>query len=140
MLGPYRVEEELGEGGMGEVYKARDTRLDRIVALKILPPAFAADPERLRRFEQEARAVAALDDPNILVVHDVGSHEGLPYLVTELLEGESLRQTLPAGRCPCARRSTTGCRWRAASPPRTRRASSTAISSPRTCSSPGPGG
>ena len=102
-LGPYEIVAAIGAGGMGEVYKARDTRLDRRVAIKVLPPEFAADPERLRRFEQEARAVAALDQPNILVIHDVGTHEGAPYLVTELLEGESLRDQLRSGARPVRR-------------------------------------
>jgi TolB-like protein/tetratricopeptide (TPR) repeat protein len=90
----------IGSGGMGEVYRARDTRLGRDVAIKVLPAEFASDPERLRRFEQEARAVAALDHPNILAIHDVGSHVGSPYLVTELLEGESLRDRLRSGSLP----------------------------------------
>ena len=93
-LGPYEIVAPLGAGGMGEVYRARDTRLGRDVAVKVLPREFAADPERLRRFEQEARAVAALSHPNVLAVHDVGAHEAIPYLVTELLEGESLRDRL----------------------------------------------
>ncbi|MBZ5588430.1 MAG: protein kinase [Acidobacteriia bacterium] len=82
---------------MGEVYRAHDTRLDRDVAIKLLPEEFVADPERQRRFEQEARAVAALDHPNILAIHDVGTREGAPYIVTELLEGESLRERLNRG-------------------------------------------
>jgi TolB-like protein len=82
---------------MGEVYRARDTRLGRDVAIKVLPGEFAADPERLRRFEQEARAVAVLSHPNILAIYDVGTHEDIPYLVTELLEGENLRDRLRAG-------------------------------------------
>ncbi|MGD1149010.1 MAG: protein kinase [Thermoanaerobaculaceae bacterium] len=90
----------IGAGGMGEVYRARDTRLGRDVAIKVLPAEFAADPERLRRFEQEARAVAALNHPNILVVYDVGTHEGAPYLVEELLDGESLRERLQGGALP----------------------------------------
>jgi len=85
---------------MGEVYRARDTRLGRDVAIKVLPPEFADDPERLRRFEREARATAALSHPNILDVHDVGTHEGVPYLVEELLEGESLRERLARGPLP----------------------------------------
>jgi len=96
-LGPYEIVAQIGAGGMGEVYRARDTRLGRDVAIKVLPPEFADDPERLRRFEQEARAVAALSHPNVLAVHDVGTHEAIPYLVTELLEGESLRDRLKAG-------------------------------------------
>jgi len=99
-LGPYEIVAPIGAGGMGEVYRARDTRLGRDVAVKVLPPEFASDPERLRRFEQEARAVAALSHPNVLAVYDVGAHEGAPYLVTELLEGESLRDRLRGGGLP----------------------------------------
>jgi WD40 repeat protein len=85
---------------MGEVFRARDTRLGRDVAVKVLPLSFASDPERQRRFEQESRAVAALDHPNVLVVHDVGAHESRPWIVTELLDGESLREKLREGRLP----------------------------------------
>jgi TolB-like protein len=93
-LGPYEVVALLGAGGMGEVYRARDARLDRDVAVKVIHSRFAADPERLSRFELEAKAAAKLDHPNILVVHDVGMYEGSPYIVSELLEGESLREML----------------------------------------------
>jgi serine/threonine protein kinase len=96
-LGPYEILAPIGAGGMGEVYKARDTRLGRDVAVKVLPPEFATDPERLRRFEQEAKALAALNHSNILFVLDVGEQEGTPYVVTELLEGESLRERLRGG-------------------------------------------
>jgi eukaryotic-like serine/threonine-protein kinase len=96
-LGPYEVLSVLGAGGMGEVYRARDARLGRDVAIKVLPTAFAADPERLARFEQEARAAAALNHPNILAVHDLGQHAGAPFIVTELLDGESLREALHSG-------------------------------------------
>ncbi|PWB70343.1 MAG: hypothetical protein C3F15_13930 [Holophagae bacterium] len=96
-LGPYQIVAPIGAGGMGEVWRARDERLGRDVAIKVLPAQFADHPERLRRFEQEARAVAALSHPNILAVFDVGTHEAIPYLVTELLEGESLRDRLKAG-------------------------------------------
>ena len=96
-LGPYEILDSLGAGGMGEVYRARDTRLGRDVAVKVLPQALAADAERLRRFEQEARAVAALNHPNVLAVYDIGTHDGAPYLVTELLEGETLRERLRGG-------------------------------------------
>jgi serine/threonine-protein kinase len=99
-LGPYEVLGLIGAGGMGEVYKARDTRLGRDVAVKVLLAEFADDPDRLRRFEQEARAASALNHPNILVVHDVGTREGAPYLVTELLEGEPLRAHLQGGALP----------------------------------------
>ena len=93
-LGPYEVVAQIGEGGMGVVYRARDTRLGRDVAIKVLPPAFAEDMERLRLFEREARAVGRLNHPNILGVHDTGTYEGAPYLVMELLEGETLRDKL----------------------------------------------
>jgi len=96
-LGPYEIQSPLGAGGMGEVYRARDGRLDRIVAVKVLPASFAADADRLQRFEREARSVAALNHPNILAVHDIGTHEGTPYMVCELLEGETLRDRLQGG-------------------------------------------
>jgi eukaryotic-like serine/threonine-protein kinase len=99
-LGPYEILSPLGAGGMGEVYRARDTRLGRDVAVKILPESFAADSERLRRFEQEARAVAALNHPNILAIHDIGEQGGAPYIVSEFLEGESLRAALDQGALP----------------------------------------
>src|SRR5271169_2730164 len=96
-LGPYELVALIGAGGMGEVYRARDQRLGRDVAVKVLPVSFAADPDRLRRFEQEARAIAALSHPNILGVHDIGQHDGTPFMVSELLEGESLRIILARG-------------------------------------------
>ena len=96
-LGAYEVVSLLGAGGMGEVYRARDPRLGRDVAIKVLPAAVAADPERLARFEQEARATAALNHPNILAVHDIGNADGVVYVVSELLEGETLRDALSHG-------------------------------------------
>lgn len=84
-LGPYEILASIGAGGMGQVYKARDTRLKRDVALKVLPESLAADPDRLRRFQLEAQAASALNHPHILVVHDIGD-ERAPYLVSELLE------------------------------------------------------
>jgi serine/threonine protein kinase len=97
-LGPYKIIALIGSGGMGEVYRASDTRLLRDVALKVLPPSFTNDPERLRRFEQEARAVAALNHPNIVSVYDVGTSGQVHYIVSELLEGETLRQRItPSG-------------------------------------------
>jgi Tol biopolymer transport system component len=96
-VGPYRVLGRLGAGGMGEVYRAHDPRIGREVAIKVLPAAYALDTGRLRRFEQEARAAGALDHPNVLAVHDVGRHEGVPYLVAELLAGETLRARLDRG-------------------------------------------
>jgi len=97
-LGDYEVKSLLGSGGMGEVYRARDSRLGRDVAIKVLPPLLSADSERLRRFEQEARAAAALNHPNILAVFQMGTYEGAPYLVSELLEGETLREPIRRGR------------------------------------------
>jgi len=102
-LGAYEIVGLLGAGGMGEVYRARDPRLGRDVALKILPASFSANAERERRFEQEARAAAALNHPNILAVYDVGKEEGCAYIVSELLEGESLREKLRDGRLPLRR-------------------------------------
>jgi serine/threonine protein kinase/Tol biopolymer transport system component len=99
-LGPYEIVSPLGAGGMGEVYRARDTRLGRDVALKVLPASYSADPDRLCRFEQEARATATLNHPNIMAVFDVGRQDGSPYIVSELLEGESLRTRLHAGPLP----------------------------------------
>ncbi len=99
-LGPYEIESLLGAGGMGEVYRAHDTRLGRAVAVKVLPASVANEPERLRRFEQEARAEGLLNHPNVVIVHDVGTHDGTSYLVTELLEGESLRKRLERGPLP----------------------------------------
>ena len=97
-LGPYEIVAPLGAGGMGEVYKARDTRLNRTVAIKVLPSDLAADAERSARFEREARAVAALQHPNICTIHDVGTTtDGVPFLVMELLQGETLQQRLERG-------------------------------------------
>ncbi len=93
-IGHYRILSLLGAGGMGEVYRAQDPRLEREVAIKVLPAGFAADPDRLRRFEQEARAAAALNHSNIIAIHELGMHEGAPYVVTELLEGQTLRDRL----------------------------------------------
>ncbi len=103
MLGPYRLVEPIGEGGMGVVWRARDTALDRDVAIKFLPPAYARDPERLARFEREAKAAASLSHPNILAIYGFGTHDGSAYAVTELLEGETLRQALGRGPLPIAR-------------------------------------
>ena len=94
----YEIIAPLGKGGMGEVYRARDTRLNREVAIKVLPAEFAQDADRLRRFEQEAQATSSLNHPNILTVYDFGTHEGNPYLVMELLEGEELRAQLEQRR------------------------------------------
>jgi eukaryotic-like serine/threonine-protein kinase len=99
-LGPYKIVALIGAGGMGEVYRARDTRLLRDVALKVLPASFTSDPDRLRRFEQEARAVAALNHPNIVSVYDVGNADGVHFIVSELLEGETLRQRIASSGMP----------------------------------------
>jgi serine/threonine protein kinase/Tol biopolymer transport system component len=99
-LGPYEIQSPLGAGGMGEVYRARDTRLGRDVAIKVLPEALANDADRLRRFEQEARTIAALSHPNILGIHDIGAHNGAPFLVSECLEGQTLREKLKSGPLP----------------------------------------
>ncbi|MGA2855921.1 MAG: protein kinase [Candidatus Sulfotelmatobacter sp.] len=107
-LGPYEIQSPLGAGGMGEVYRARDSRLGRDVAIKVLPEAFARDAERLRRFETEARAIAALNHPNILSIHDIGTYGGAPYLVSECLEGQSLRVALSGGALPLRRAADYG--------------------------------
>src|SRR5438128_9074329 len=99
-LGPYEILSPLGAGGMGEVYRARDTRLEREVAIKVLPTDFAKDADRLRRFEQEARATSALNHPNILTIYDIGTHDGAPYIVSELLLGETLRERMTEGPLP----------------------------------------
>ena len=101
-IGPYEIVGWLGAGGMGEVYRARDPRLGREVAIKVIADAFATDASRLRRFEQEARAAGQLNHPNILTVYDVGSEAGAPFIVSELLEGESLRRRLRRGRAAAA--------------------------------------
>ena len=99
-LGPYEIESLVGAGGMGEVYRAHDSRLNRTVAIKVLPTSFSADRERLQRFSQEARAAAALNHPNILSIFDIGEEQGAPYVVSELLEGETLRERLRNGPLP----------------------------------------
>jgi Tol biopolymer transport system component len=99
-LGPYEILGPIGAGGMGEVYRARDERLKRDVAVKVLPASFSKDADRLRRFEQEAQAAGGLNHPNILAIHDIGSVEGAPYIVSELLDGETLRSRLAGGALP----------------------------------------
>jgi len=99
-LGRYEIRSKIGAGGMGEVYRARDEKLNRDVAIKVLPAALSQDSDRLRRFEQEAQAAGALNHPNILAVYDVGMHDGSPYIVSELLEGEELREQLNDGALP----------------------------------------
>jgi eukaryotic-like serine/threonine-protein kinase len=105
-FGRYEIRSKNGEGGMGEVYRARDLQLGRDVAVKVLPSNYSSDEQRLSRFEQEACAASALNHPNILVVHDVGSQDGSPYVVSELLEGETLRKRISGA--PLAQRRAIG--------------------------------
>jgi eukaryotic-like serine/threonine-protein kinase len=93
-LGPYEIQSPLGAGGMGEVYRARDTRLDRTVAIKVLPDTLAHDTEHLQRFEHEARTLSTLNHPNLLSIYDVGTEGSVHYLVSEFLEGQTLRERL----------------------------------------------
>ena len=102
-LGPYEIQSPIGAGGMGEVYRARDTRLDRVVAIKILPANFASDADRLQRFESEARVLSTLNHPNVLAIHDIGAQGDIRYLVSEFLEGQTLREKLDAGPLPLRR-------------------------------------
>ena len=102
-LGPYEIVGRVGEGGMGVVYRARDDRLGRDVAVKVIPPELASDKERLRRFQIEARAAGQLNHPNIVIIHDLGTSDGAPYIVSEMLEGETLRPPLERGPLPARR-------------------------------------
>ena len=99
-LGPYEIESPIGAGGMGEVYKARDTRLDRSVAIKVLPPEFTTDTDRRARFEREARTIGGLDHPHICTLYDVGDHDGSLFLVMEHLSGQTLAERLSKGPPP----------------------------------------
>ena len=99
-LGPYEIIVPLGAGGMGEVYRARDTRLERTVAIKILPAQFSSDPVRKQRFEREAKTISSLNHPHICVLHDVGHQDGIDYLVMECVEGETLARRLEKGALP----------------------------------------
>jgi serine/threonine protein kinase len=96
----YTIVSKIGEGGMGEVWRARDSKLGREVAIKVLPAALSADKDRLARFEQEAQAAGALNHPNILVIYHIGTHDGTPYIASELLEGESLRERMAGNALP----------------------------------------
>ena len=115
-LGPYEVLSPIGAGGMGEVYKARDTRLDRTVAIKVLPERVAADPDLKQRFEREAKTISSLNHPHICTLHDIGSQDGIDFLVMDYLEGDTLAQRLEKGALPWIRtsrslsRSRTRCR------------------------------
>src|SRR5262245_39270280 len=99
-LGPYEVLVPIGAGGMGEVYRARDARLSRSVALKVLPESLSAEKTRLQRFEKEARAASALNHPNIVTIYEVGSSDGISYIAMELVEGRTLRELLRTGALP----------------------------------------
>src|SRR5438045_790130 len=99
-LGAFEITQAIGKGGMGEVFRARDTKLHRDVAIKVLPALYSRDAERVVRFELEARAAAAINHPNILVVYEIGNHEGAPFIVSELLEGRTLRERLESGALP----------------------------------------
>jgi len=99
-IGPYQVVTQIGAGGMGEVYRAHDARLGRDVAIKVLPISYSSDPSRLNRFAQGARAAASLNHPNILAIYDIGEWQGAPYIVSELLAGETLRERLKSGVLP----------------------------------------
>jgi eukaryotic-like serine/threonine-protein kinase len=114
-LGPYRITRLLGAGGMGEVYEATDTRLDRRIAVKVLPERLASDRQSRERFEREARAVSCLNHPRICTLHDVGEQDGVFYLVMELVDGETLESRLTRGRLPLKKiwntRSKSPMRW-----------------------------
>lgn len=99
-LGPYEIVAPLGAGGMGEVYRARDTRLDRTVAIKILPAQFSSDPVRKQRFEREAKTISSLNHPHICTLHDIGSQDGVDYLVMECVEAQTLAKPLEKGPLP----------------------------------------
>jgi eukaryotic-like serine/threonine-protein kinase len=125
-LGAYEIFGVLGAGGMGEVYRARDTRLDREVAVKILPEIFALDPDRLMRFEREAKTLASLNHPNIAQIYGIEESGQVKALVMELVEGEDLAARIARGALPWRRRCRSRARWSRRSRRRTRRASFTA--------------
>ncbi len=116
-LGHYEIVEPIGKGGMGEVYRARDSNLDRDIAIKVLPPELACQPERVKRFKREAKAIAALDHPNIVTIYSVEESEGLHFITMQLVEGATLSAWIS--------RSRPGCRRRPATPARRRRATAT---------------
>ena len=119
-LGNFEIVELLGRGGMGEVWRARDSRLKRDVAIKVLPAALARDPDRIARFEREARAASALNHPNIVAVHDIGCDNGIYWIASELVRGDTLRRVIEAVCFPRLGQSRLRCRWPPASRRRTR--------------------
>src|SRR5205823_9947354 len=102
-VGPYEILAPIGAGGMGEVYRAKDPRLGRDVAIKVLPALLSQDADRLRRFEQEARSASALNHPNIITIHEIGSADSTSYIAMELVEGKTLRELIHAGAIPTRR-------------------------------------
>ena len=131
-LGPYEILAAIGAGGMGEVYKARDTRLDRTVAIKVLLAGVSADPDRRHRLVQEARAASALNHPHICALYDIGCQGGTDYLVMEHLEGQTLAHRLSKGALPMNEALEVGVQIATPSPVRTGRGSCTATSNPPT--------
>ena len=131
-IGPYRILQRLGVGGMGEVYLAQDARLDRLVALKILPAYFASDDTRLRRFQREARAASSLNHPNILTIHEVGETDGVYFIATEFIDGETIRQLAAERQLSFEEILIWRSRSRRRSPRRTPQGSFTATSSRKT--------
>ena len=132
-LGPYEILAPLGAGGMGEVYRARDERLKRDVAVKVVVSARAGDPQFIRRLEQEAQTAGALNHPNILAVYDIGTHDGALYVVSELLEGDTLRALLEAGPLPAAQAIDVAAQIARGLAAAHEKGSCIAISSRRTC-------
>src|SRR5262252_3981611 len=131
-LGHFSLLEKIGEGGMGRVYKARDTRLERLVAIKLLPEKRLTDQDRRARFFQEARAASALNHPNIITIHEIGEEEGQTFIVMELVEGKPLTTSSRAKACASPMPCASGHKSPTRSPPLTQPASSTATSSPPT--------
>jgi eukaryotic-like serine/threonine-protein kinase len=123
-LGRYEIRSPIGAGGMGEVYRARDPKLGRDVAIEVLPASLSENADRLNRLKQEAQAAGALNHPNILSIYHIATHQGAPYIVSELLEGERCANAWPEARCRNAKRLTMRYRSRAASQRRTTKVSS----------------
>src|SRR5882762_11044895 len=126
-LGPYEIQSRLGAGGMGEVYRARDTRLERSVAIKVLPANLTSDPNLRQRLEREAKAISKLSHPHICTLHDIGHRDGVDILVMELVEGETLERRLTRGPCPLRRPFASPLKSQMRSPRRTNSASCTEI-------------